>query len=116
MATSTNTNKKATTVKILKTALVAFKTPKSAGADISFTFSAGIGQATASLFRNGILINMQSISQSGTILFSDTNKGDVISINGICTGTCTIRINKSTKPGTPEKFPSGFIITGYLFN
>ncbi|HEY8893790.1 MAG TPA: hypothetical protein VIM79_03215, partial [Niastella sp.] len=42
--------------------LVAEQADHSKPAIITFTFTIGIGQATTSLFRKGVLINMQSIS------------------------------------------------------
>jgi len=109
--------KKATKVKKLqKSSLIALAAATSAPADVSFTFNSGIGQATTSLFRNGILINMQSISSSGNINLSEVQTGDVISINGVCTGTVDIAINVSTTPGTPEHFITGLIMAVYLIN
>jgi hypothetical protein len=85
-------------------------------ATVSITFTSGLGQATASLFRKGMLINMQSVSTSGTIVFSDTQSGDVISVNGICTGAATIAVNVPTTPGTPQNFPAGPFHVGLFVN
>ena len=90
--------------------------PHSQSVDVSFTFTSGIGQATAVLFRKGVLINMQSISKSGNVNFSEVQSGDVISVNGICTGKAVVAINTPTTPATPEQFNSGLIISGYLIN
>ncbi len=102
--------------KLLKKSLVAIVSPLSAPIDISFRFISGIGQATASLFRNGVLINMQSISSTGDIHFSEVQSGDVISINGVCTGRADITINAPTTPTTPDHFTAGIILAGYLVN
>jgi hypothetical protein len=94
--------------------LVAEEADHSRPAIINFTFTGGIGQATASLFRKGVLINMQSISSSGNIKFSDVQTGDVIPVNGICTGQAVVAIDTDTMPETPETFPAGLIIAAYL--
>jgi hypothetical protein len=96
--------------------LVAEEAPHSQQVDVTFTFTAGIGQATAVLFRKGVLINMQSISSSGNINFSEVQSGDVISVNGVCTGKAVLAVNTPTTPATPEQFNSGLIIAGYLIN
>jgi hypothetical protein len=96
--------------------LVAEEAPHSQQVDVTFTFTSGIGQATAVLFRKGVLINMQSISSSGVIRFSEVQSGDVISVNGVCTGTAAIAINTPTTPVSPEQFNKGLIIAGYLIN
>ncbi|THU37065.1 hypothetical protein FAM09_19115 [Niastella caeni] len=97
-------------------ALVAVGAPHSQQVGITFTFTAGLGQATSSLFRKGVLINMQSISSSGSVQFSEAQSGDVISVNGICTGNATIVIDTPTTPATPDQFNAGLIIAGYLIN
>lgn len=83
------------------------------GADVGITFNNGLGQVTVSLFRMGVLINMQSISTSGSIHFSHVEAGDSISVNGVCSGTADIEINVSTNPATPEHFNAGVIMSGY---
>jgi hypothetical protein len=108
--------KKIKSKKLSAKSLVAAASASSQQAEVSFTFTSGIGQATASLFRNGVLINMQSVSSSTTIHFSEVQSGDVISINGVCAGKATIAVNAPTTPATPEKFDSGLIIAGYLIN
>jgi hypothetical protein len=94
--------------------LVAEVTPHSQQIEVTFTFTSGIGQATSLLFRKGVLINMQSISSSGNIRFSEVQSGDSVSINGICTGKAVIAINTPTVPDTPEQFNAGLIMAGYL--
>jgi hypothetical protein len=81
-------------------------------ANIRVDFFSGIGQITAVLFRNGILINMQSISTDGDINFTDVQSRDTISINGVCAGSATIKISIPTNAPTPETF-SKIITTGY---
>ncbi len=94
--------------------LVAEEAPHSQQVDVTFTFTSGIGQATSLLFRKGVLINMQSLSSSGNIRFSEVQSGDAISINGVCTGKAVIAINTPTIPASPEQFNAGIIMTGYL--
>ncbi len=94
--------------------LVAESAAHSLQVSITFTFTGGIGQATALLFRKGVLINMQSISSSGNIQFSEVQSGDSISINGVCTGNAIIVVNTPTVPLSPQQFDAGIIITGYL--
>lgn len=101
------------TKRLSRTSLVAFASPTSNSADISVVFNAGLGQITSSLFRNGVLINLQSISNSGSIHFSDVQSGDSISLNGICSGTADITVSVPTNPPTPEHFDAGIIMTGY---
>lgn len=115
---STNTKTETMTPPQVLTAgsLVAEEAPHSQAVDVTFTFTSGIGQATAVLFRKGVLINMQSISKSGNVNFSEVQSGDVISVNGLCTGKATVAINTPTTPATPEQFNSGLIISGYLIN
>lgn len=103
-AKSKSAGKKKTTLSIKKNALVAAATATSQPANINCTFTGGIGQVTATLFRKGAMINMQSISSSGVINFSDVQSGDAISVNGVCTGICEIRISIPTTPGTPKRF------------
>jgi hypothetical protein len=94
--------------------LVAEQADHSKPATITFAFTTGIGQATTSLFRRGVLINMQSISSSGDIKFSDVQTGDVISVNGVCTSKAVIEIDILTTPVTPSEFKAGLIIKAYL--
>jgi hypothetical protein len=93
--------------------LVARLARASVSANIDITFTSGIGQATASLFRNGVLINLQSVSSSATIFLSDVQRGDSISINGVCTGNASVVVSVPTSPATPENFGAGNINTGY---
>jgi hypothetical protein len=111
---SKTAKKKKTALKsISKKSLVASPSVASAPADIDIVFSSGLGQATAVLFRNGVLINMQSISTSGTIHFTDVQSRDSISVNGVCTGSADITVSVPTNPPTPEHFTAGIIMTGY---
>lgn len=95
-------------------ALVAVKSAVSQNVSIDFTFTGGIGQATAILFRNGVLINMQSISETGSIVFSDVQSGDVVTINGVCTGTATVKLSTPTIPANPKNFPTGLMMANFL--
>lgn len=100
--------------KLSATSLVAESAPHSLQVSIAFTFTGGIGQATSLLFRKGVLINMQSISSSGNIQFSEVQSGDSISVNGVCTGSAVIIIDTPTVPTSPQQFTAGIIISGYL--
>lgn len=83
-------------------------------AEIETKFTSGLGQITAILFRNGVLINMQSISSSGKIVFSDVQSRDSLAINGICTGKAEVSINIDTIPETPKEFNNEIIATGFI--
>lgn len=102
------------TQELTATSLVAAGAPNSQQVSITFTFTGGIGQATSLLFRKGVLINMQSISSSGNIQFSEVQSGDSISVNGVCTGKATIVVDTPTIPASPQQFNAGLILTGYL--
>jgi hypothetical protein len=93
---------------LMKEALAALPTEASVPVDVNITFFSGIGQATISLFRKGILINMQSTSTSSNIHFSEVQSGDIIAVNGVCTGNATLTITGvSTSPPTPTNFGTG---------
>jgi hypothetical protein len=101
--------------------LVAEVTANSRPATINVTFNGGIGQMTASLIRNGVLINLQSISSSANIFFSDVQQGDVITLNGHATGNpplpihaAVITISVPTIPATPDPRPEGPIHGMYV--
>jgi len=115
--TSSNTKTETmTTHGLTADSLVAAEAPHSQNVDVTFTFTSGIGQATAVLFRKGVLINMQSISKSGNVNFAEVQSGDVISVNGVCAGKAVVSINTPTTPVSPEQFNAGLIIAGYLVN
>ena len=95
-----------------KTSLVAIRSASSFAIEVGIDFTSGLGQATAVLFRNGVLINMQSISTSGSIHFSDVESRDTVAVNGVCAGDAKISINVPTNPSTPELFTK-IIIGGY---
>ena len=98
---------------LTKASLVAFSSVAPVSANIDVEFKSGLGQVTAVLFRRGVLINMQSISTSGAIHFSEVQRGDSIAINGVCAGDATIEINVPTNPESPERFHKEIIMTGY---
>ncbi|MCW3106747.1 MAG: hypothetical protein JWQ09_1253 [Segetibacter sp.] len=101
---------------LTKDRLVAVMPENAQPANINVSFTAGIGQITATLFRDGVMINLQSISSEGTIIFSDVQAGDAMSVNGVCTGSgADLSIDRNTSPGTPQHFDTGFIIAGYIF-
>jgi hypothetical protein len=101
-AKSKTAGKKSLSIK--KNAQVATATANSQPANINCVFTGGIGQMTAALFRKGAMINMQSISSSGVINFSEVQSGDAISLNGVCTGRADVTISVPTTPGTPKRF------------
>lgn len=82
-------------------ALVALQ-PRTVSATLNITFSSGIGKLTAFLSRNGTLINMQSITRSSDIFFSDVKTGDGLALVGTGTGTTKISFTATTSPTTPE--------------
>jgi hypothetical protein len=94
--------------------LVAEEAPHSQQVDVAFTFTSGRGQVTSLLFRKGVLINMQSLSSSGNIRFSEVQSGDAISINGVCTGKAVIAVNTPTIPASPQQFNAELILTGFF--
>ena len=98
---------------LTRAVLVATPAGTSFPVDIKIDFFSGLGQVTAVLFRNGVLINMQSISTSGRINFSDVQSGDTVAVNGVCAGTADITVSVPTNPSTPEHFAAGIIMTGY---
>lgn len=84
-------------------------------ATVNITFTSGGGQVTTSLFRKGILINLQSTSVSADIMLSDTKRGDVLSVVGVATGSATITITPvKTIPKTPDQFSAGPVMGSYV--
>jgi hypothetical protein len=109
-----NNAKTMTSRELTATPMVAAEAPHSLPVDITFDFTSGIGQVTATLFRKGVLINMQSISNSGKIRFSEVQSRDAISINGVCTGKAVITVNTPTIPDSPQEFNAELILTGFF--
>lgn len=101
---------------LLNPEIMASDASTSVAGSVSVTFNSGIGQITASLFRNGALINLQTISNDGSIFFSDIQSKDGISVNGVCTGTggADITVSVPTNPATPQHFNTEFIHGGYI--
>src|ERR1044072_6226156 len=114
--TSNTKTETMTTQGLTANSLATAEAPHSQPVDVTFNFTSGVGQATAVLFRKGVLINMQSLSKSGNVNFSEVQSGDVISISGVCAGKANVAINTPTTPVTPEQFNAGLIIAGYLVN
>jgi len=100
--------------KITSRSLVATVTSTSAAAEMEVTFISGIGQLTVSLFRNGVLINLQSVSSSSKIFLSDVQRGDMISTTGVCTGKAEVKINVPTTPASPQNFDAGPIFFAFV--
>lgn len=112
MASKKSKPKKAAAVSIRRANLIATVRGNSRPANIQIEFFQGMGQATVVLFRNGALINMQSVSSNDTVRFSDVQSRDTIAVNGVCAGRARITIDLPTRPTTPENFTK-VIITGY---
>ncbi|MRG45736.1 hypothetical protein GFS24_11455 [Chitinophaga sp. SYP-B3965] len=94
---------------------VATRDATSVKTTVNITFTSGTGQVTTSLFRKGILINLQSTSVSADIFLSDTKRGDVLSVVGVATGSATITITPvQTIPATPDKFSAGPVMGSYV--
>ena len=96
-----------------KLSLVALEAETSTPADVRVDFFSGLGQVTVALFRRGVMINMQSISSSGSVHLSEVQRGDSVALNGECAGTATIRVSIPTNPSTPENCDAGLILKGY---
>lgn len=87
-------------------------------ASVGITFFGGVGTATVALFRSGLLINMQTLTASGSVSFSDVAQFDRITVDGVCTGAganaTVINISVPTSPATPTNFPTGEFHIGYI--
>jgi len=70
---------------------------------------------TATLFQNltGAIIGHDSLTTTGTIVFNNASRGDVVSVNGVCTGKAKIEIDVATDPDTPVNFTAGNINFGF---
>lgn len=83
------------------------------GIDIDITFKLGLGQLTVTHFQNGNTIDEKTITKTGSIHFDDVLPNDAISINGACSGTCTLVTNRQTDPlsdsSQPRSYASGSI-------
>ena len=112
-AVKTAKSKSVATNNVTAASAVALAPGTASGAGVQVDFTSGIGQLTAILFRKGVLINMQSISTSGVIQFSDVQSRDSIAVNGICAGNAVITVSVPTNPATPEKFSKEIIMSGY---
>lgn len=86
--------------------------------NIQVTFTSGIGTLGVKVFQNGTgnLIEHGSINSSGVITLFTPTSGDVIAIDGVCTGTADISIDVPTTPLTPVHFPAGTIHDGFVIN
>ncbi len=93
-------------------------TAVSVAANVSVTFFGGVGTATVALFRSGLLINMQTLTASGSVNFSDVTQFDRITVDGVGPGAVTnatvINISVPTSPATPTNFPAGEFHIGYI--
>lgn len=84
-----------------------------AAATLNVQFTSGLGQLSAIVFRNGVEIDSDSITQTGSIIFEDVAVGDSISVSGECSGTTTITIDVGTNPATPTVFTEHVFDRGY---
>ena len=81
---------------------------------ISVTFKGGLGNVTAKAFSNGAMTANGAANSSGTIMLSNLNSGDVISVNGVSPDEGTdISIDVNTSPPTPSRFSAGPILAQY---
>jgi hypothetical protein len=82
---------------------------------VKVTFTGGVGMITATLFQNltGAIIGHDSLTTTGMIIFNNAGSGDVISVNGACTGKADIKIDVTTDPATPVNFTAGNINFGF---
>ena len=87
------------------------ETEKWGGIVLDVTFKLGAGHLEATLIHKGNVIESKEISDSGKIEFNTCEKGDIISLNGSCSGTATIDANRKTLPATPLKFQDEMIIS-----
>ena len=84
------------------------------GANIQIVFTKGLGQLKAELFRNGVNIACQKITISGTLPIPAAMPGDIISIDGICTGTASMTIDLQTSPVTPVTYEAGSFFGNFI--
>lgn len=82
-------------------------------ANIDVKFKTGLGMFVAKLFRKGKLVEAKTIEVSNIINFADVQQGDVISANGVCTGSVDVRIDVATDPPTPDHRDEGNFHLGY---
>ena len=114
MAKAKKTAPKKKVLKLSKASLITALSGTSVGADVNVEFKSGQGQVTAILFRMGLLINQQTIGSSGAIHFSDVQRGDAISVNGVCSGKAAISVSGvSTDPSTVQNFEAENIHSGF---
>jgi hypothetical protein len=76
-------------------------------ANMDIEFDMGIGHLTATQYRDIAVIFKGSLNRTGTITFNDVEAGDVISIDGICSGTAKLDMDVNTRPSTPRNYTEG---------
>jgi len=76
-------------------------------ANISILFTEGKGQLNIQLNRDGEEIANGSLQTSGTIPLADVQSRDVITLDGVCTGSAELNIDVPTKAATPTTYPDG---------
>jgi hypothetical protein len=103
-------------VSVSRSSLVAISNATSQIGTINAVFKNGLGQITAILYRKGVEINKQTISQSGNIIFSDVQSGDAVAINGVCSGSASISIDLPASPDSPITFNAEHIFTGFTIH
>lgn len=82
-------------------------------ANIEVTFKEGLGIFVAKLFRKGKLVEAQTTEVSKILTFPDAQQGDVISANGVATGSVDVVIDVATDPPTPDHRDNGNFHLGY---
>ncbi|MCC6289725.1 MAG: hypothetical protein IT249_17755 [Chitinophagaceae bacterium] len=87
----------------------------SAGMDLNIIFKLGLGEITATHFREGNKIDRKKITQSGQVHFDNVQVNDVISINGACSGSCTLITNRQTDPPSDSSQPRAYT-AGSIFD
>ncbi|MFT3949542.1 MAG: hypothetical protein QM763_21445 [Agriterribacter sp.] len=86
-----------------------------AGMDLDITFKLGLGEITATHFREGNKIDRKKITQSGQVHFNNVQVNDAISINGACSGSCTLVTNRQTAPVSDSSQPRSYT-AGSIFD
>jgi len=82
-------------------------------ATVTVDFLQGQGQITATLARNGGVVDQQSNSNSGIMVFANVQTFDALAITGMCTHSASIQITANTNPGTPKSYPEGPIFDSF---
>ncbi len=93
--------------------LLGFTSSTTGTADFKFEFFEGVATATVTLFRDGQIVDSQTVSDDGTLHFSDVRSRDTASVKGTCAGTGKITVSVDTRPASPTSLKAGKIIERY---